>query len=81
MAKFVNLLTIALLLSFALAFAARPEPALSTHLPLNSQKSEIVGENMLDVEDVCNGIGTDDCLERRTLMAHTDYIYTQDNNP
>lgn len=28
------------------------------------------------VED-CEGIGEDECLMRRTLTAHTDYIYTQ----
>ncbi|KAM0032350.1 putative phytosulfokine [Helianthus debilis subsp. tardiflorus] len=33
------------------------------------------------VEDSCNGIATDECLERRTLVAHLDYIYTNDKKP
>lgn len=30
------------------------------------------------VEDTCEG---DDCLMRRTLAAHVDYIYTQKSKP
>ncbi|KAF3432028.1 hypothetical protein FNV43_RR26767 [Rhamnella rubrinervis] len=26
----------------------------------------------------CNGWGSEDCLIRRSMIAHTDYIYTQD---
>ncbi|KAK1433158.1 hypothetical protein QVD17_10064 [Tagetes erecta] len=33
------------------------------------------------VEDSCEGIGNDECLERRTLVAHLDYIYTNDKKP
>jgi len=29
----------------------------------------------------CEGLGEEECLMRRTLAAHTDYIYTQKNNP
>lgn len=32
-----------------------------------------------DAEENCDGIGEDECLLRRTLEAHTDYIYTQNN--
>lgn len=29
------------------------------------------------VEDRCEGLGEEECLMRRTLEAHLDYIYTQ----
>lgn len=33
------------------------------------------------VEESCEGVGEDECLQRRTLAAHTDYIYTQKHKP
>ncbi|XP_048426811.1 phytosulfokines-like [Pyrus x bretschneideri] len=33
------------------------------------------------VEESCDGVGEDECLMRRTLAAHIDYIYTQKHNP
>lgn len=33
------------------------------------------------VEESCEGVGEEECLMRRTLAAHIDYIYTQKNNP
>ena len=36
----------------------------------------------VDVEEKCEeGLPEEDCLLRRTLIAHTDYIYTQKQNP
>lgn len=37
----------------------------------------------LEQEEVnCEGVGEEECaLIRRTLVAHTDYIYTQNHNP
>lgn len=33
-------------------------------------------------EENCEGVGEEECvLIRRTLAAHTDYIYTQNHNP
>ncbi|CAM8899044.1 unnamed protein product [Rhodiola kirilowii] len=52
-----------LLVSFMLTSAARPNPTYD--VPRN-------------VEDVgCEGLGVEACLEKTTLNAHTDYIYTQ----
>ncbi|CAL1380902.1 unnamed protein product [Linum trigynum] len=31
-------------------------------------------------QDLCEGLGENDCLTRRTLEAHLDYIYTQEHN-
>lgn len=33
------------------------------------------------VEESCEGVGEEECLMRRTLAAHTDYIYTQKQKP
>ena len=33
-------------------------------------------------DESCEGMeGTEECLMRRTLAAHTDYIYTQKHKP
>lgn len=33
-------------------------------------------------DENCEGVGEEECfLIRRTLVAHTDYIYTQNHNP
>lgn len=39
------------------------------------------GDEMVVEEISCGGVSEEDCLERRTLLAHTDYIYTQKENP
>ncbi|KAK1410332.1 hypothetical protein QVD17_36867 [Tagetes erecta] len=35
----------------------------------------------VEIEERCEGIDEDECLMRRTLVAHIDYIYTQNKNP
>ncbi|KAK8601021.1 hypothetical protein V6N13_059239 [Hibiscus sabdariffa] len=35
----------------------------------------------VDVDVNCEGVGKEECLMRRTLAAHVDYIYTQNHNP
>lgn len=38
--------------------------------------------NKADISDDCSpGEQEEDCLVRRELVAHTDYIYTQSQNP
>lgn len=37
-------------------------------------------EANMDVGEGCEGVGEEECLMRRTLAAHTDYIYTQKEN-
>ncbi|MFS7973663.1 putative phytosulfokine [Helianthus anomalus] len=34
-----------------------------------------------DVEESCEGLGKEECLTRRILVAHPGYIYTQEKNP
>uniref|UniRef100_A0A0D9WV40 Phytosulfokine n=1 Tax=Leersia perrieri TaxID=77586 RepID=A0A0D9WV40_9ORYZ len=60
------------------AMAARPEPAFDKVVSLDEEavragEKEIAGE--------CKkGEGEEECLARRTLTAHTDYIYTQEHH-
>ncbi|XP_058739196.1 phytosulfokines-like [Vicia villosa] len=42
---------------------------------------EVLEDGKVNIEENCEGIEEDDCLMRRTLVAHTDYIYTQKQNP
>ncbi|CAA6657690.1 unnamed protein product [Spirodela intermedia] len=63
------LLLLLLLLVAFFAHAARPEPAEHTAARA-PEGSEVAVES-------CG----DECMMRRTLEAHVDYIYTQDNNP
>ncbi|KAI7741029.1 hypothetical protein M8C21_029725 [Ambrosia artemisiifolia] len=65
------MLSLLLLLSPVLS-SARPEPTTTT------TRTPSKG---VEVEEGCEGIGEDECLMRRTLVAHLDYIYTQKKNP
>ncbi|XVE93530.1 hypothetical protein REPUB_Repub01dG0202600 [Reevesia pubescens] len=69
------------------AIAARPEPASSLQYAntpsLKTQHLDGEAEKVNDqVEDSCEGIDQEEeCLMRRTLAAHVDYIYTQQTKP
>ncbi|KAL7612200.1 phytosulfokines 3 [Lactuca sativa] len=39
------------------------------------------GVETAQIEEGCEGIGEEECLMRRTLVAHIDYIYTQNQTP
>ncbi|KAE9611676.1 hypothetical protein Lal_00011559 [Lupinus albus] len=68
-----------LLLTFTCA--SRPVPASSLDIS-NKSKHEIIEEESVNMEgSSCEGIGEEDCLMRRTLVAHTDYIYTDKHKP
>ncbi|KAJ6796949.1 phytosulfokines isoform X1 [Iris pallida] len=76
--KAITLLFITLLLLATLSQAARPIPK-----EANSVKEvgvaaipEIKAEEETN-EVYCEGVSEKECLMRRTLVAHTDYIYTQ----
>ncbi|KAK9061914.1 hypothetical protein SSX86_019098 [Deinandra increscens subsp. villosa] len=72
------LLIIALLLCSKPSYSARPITA--TAAMTNHQNKG--GAETAEIEEGCEeGIGEDECLMRRTLVAHTDYIYTQKKNP
>ncbi|KAG6509017.1 hypothetical protein ZIOFF_034404 [Zingiber officinale] len=63
---------------FLSCHATRHEPAdhpLTTH-----QKTVEKGSSSSFHEEFCGkGVDEEECLMRRTLVAHTDYIYTQGN--
>ncbi|RDX96221.1 Phytosulfokines 3, partial [Mucuna pruriens] len=75
MSKVVILFTLALLLSFNLIYASRPNPSLNT---VSSLDGDVMGTKGEMVEEGCEeGRETEECLIRRTLTANLDYIYTQ----
>ncbi|KAF9621124.1 hypothetical protein IFM89_016618 [Coptis chinensis] len=79
MSKVSSVFMIAILLFFTLTFAARSNPVLPKDSPVNNQQEHVGAE--MEVDQSCEGIGEEECLMRRTLVAHTDYIYTQKNEP
>ncbi|XP_051140273.1 phytosulfokines-like [Andrographis paniculata] len=76
MSKPTGLFLLALLLFFSVCSAGRRTPA--GDLPKSPGN---IGEEDVGVEESCKGIGEDECLMRRSLNAHLDYIYTQSHNP
>ncbi|MCL7049027.1 hypothetical protein MKW94_017289 [Papaver nudicaule] len=77
MSKIASVSVIVLVIFFVSSSAARQEP---TVLPSNSLAESQHGEDVEVAEDSelsCNGVGEEECLRRKTLMAHLDYIYTQ----
>ncbi|KAF9678158.1 hypothetical protein SADUNF_Sadunf07G0005800 [Salix dunnii] len=74
-------LIVALLLCSTLTYAAGPEPGFPNgSLPKNHQQV-VEAEHAEGMEEICEGVGEEECLMRRTLAAHTDYIYTQKQKP
>ncbi|EPS69886.1 hypothetical protein M569_04882 [Genlisea aurea] len=63
-----SFLLVALLLHLSLSAAARP---LAGNLGTAEEEAATAAE------DGCRDIGEEECLMRRTLAAHVDYIYTQ----
>ncbi|GFZ18835.1 phytosulfokine 2 precursor [Actinidia rufa] len=82
MSKITILFLLSLLLCSTLSYAARPQPlpaedsTAKTHLP--GVEATHHGDM---VDESCDGVGEEECLMRRTLAAHLDYIYTQKHNP
>ncbi|CAH8390531.1 unnamed protein product [Eruca vesicaria subsp. sativa] len=78
MAKFTtfSFITALLLLSSTLTYASA-RPTQTSVYP-----GEISFEKVEQGDENCEGVGEEECfLIRRTLVAHTDYIYTQNHNP
>ncbi|CBI19372.3 hypothetical protein VitviT2T_027423 [Vitis vinifera] len=83
MSKHTSVFTILLLLFFTLSSAARHEPTFVTDSAVKFQYEEVEAEKSMEVVGgSCEGAADkDECLMRRTLAAHTDYIYTQKQKP
>ncbi|XP_076935127.1 phytosulfokines 5-like [Bidens hawaiensis] len=76
MSKATTLCTLALLLRSTLSYAvARSPPAFSNITP----DEEIAKRGYGELK--CEGDGEEECLMRRTLASHLDYIYTQNKQP
>ncbi|XP_052209670.1 phytosulfokines 3-like [Diospyros lotus] len=78
MANFPTLFIIALLFFPFLTCAARPEPAFLGKTAQHRSVVVEVDDAAAAEEESCQGIGEEECLMRRTLAAHVDYIYTCD---
>ncbi|OAY35630.1 phytosulfokines 3 [Manihot esculenta] len=68
-----------LLFSTALTYAARRDPPFTSESLAKDQQQDVDEAEV--VEESCKGAGEEECLMRRTLAAHIDYIYTQKHNP
>ncbi|KAM1650722.1 hypothetical protein EV1_003327 [Malus domestica] len=79
-----SLCVVVLLLFLSLSgMAARPLPSSSSDVSTVKVQHELedVEVEKSKVEESCEGVGEDECLTRRTLAAHIDYIYTQKHSP
>ncbi|XWS33463.1 hypothetical protein CRYUN_Cryun22dG0085200 [Craigia yunnanensis] len=82
MAKLATLFVLTLLLVSTLSFAARSGPAFPNNSPAKTRVEGVETEQTDQVvEDSCEEVGDEECLMRRTLAAHIDYIYTQKQKP
>ncbi|XP_022896919.1 phytosulfokines-like [Olea europaea var. sylvestris] len=80
MSKVIALCVITLLFLTLSHTCARPEPTFHDITPMETHKEDHE-EHMTDMDQKsCDGIGEDECMMRRTLEAHLDYIYTQKQN-
>ncbi|KAK7283231.1 hypothetical protein RIF29_12621 [Crotalaria pallida] len=72
MSKLAIIFTLSLLICFTLIYASRPISSL--HGIVTKAKAELD-----DDDESCKGV--EECLMRRTLAAHVDYIYTDKQKP
>ncbi|KAI3747839.1 hypothetical protein L6452_10523 [Arctium lappa] len=77
------LLILALLLCSTSSTATRLNPAfLTAATTTTTTRHQDKGDvETAEIEKGCEGIGEEECLMRRTLVAHLDYIYTQKETP
>ncbi|KAL4301740.1 hypothetical protein GQ457_10G020110 [Hibiscus cannabinus] len=83
----VSFFCMIMFLFFFFFFFVLSSPAVARALPASSVQhaNPQLGEanvRKVESEDSCEGIvEEEECLMRRTLAAHTDYIYTQKTKP
>ncbi|KAK7252754.1 hypothetical protein RIF29_36941 [Crotalaria pallida] len=75
--KTTTLFFMALFLCYVLTHSTRPDPAFNNESSVVAHHQDVV----VGVDTSCEGIGEEECLMRRTLAAHTDYIYTDNHKP
>ncbi|KAL1824219.1 hypothetical protein ACET3Z_010997 [Daucus carota] len=80
-----TLIIISIFLFASLSQASRPHPHFLDNHSASSHQQEISDNQVGEVDEVerenCEDIGNEECLMRRTLVAHIDYIYTQKQKP
>ncbi|KAI6695070.1 hypothetical protein NL676_022780 [Syzygium grande] len=83
MAKITTLfLTSLLVLCMISSCFARHEPVFLDVTPVETDCAGVETKHDDDLlDESCKGVGEEECLVRRTLAAHIDYIYTQKHNP
>ncbi|XP_050365939.1 phytosulfokines-like [Argentina anserina] len=81
--KLTSFCIIATLLFLSLTSTARrvPSSADVTPMEVHHEGMKVPEVEKVMVEESCEGVGEEECLMRRTLAAHIDYIYTQKTNP
>nr|XP_009802460.1 PREDICTED: phytosulfokines-like [Nicotiana sylvestris] len=77
MAKLSTFCMISFLLLLTLTCASSRPMSTPYHdvTPMEHSKDKATAK--VEVDDRCEGLGEEECLMRRTLEAHLDYIYTQ----
>ncbi|KAE8653250.1 phytosulfokines-like [Cucumis sativus] len=76
LAALITLLA-ALVTIMSLIIIPSSQATTSCEPPHRIVSQELVADQNND--EPCEGPGKEDCLIRRTLQAHTDYVYTCDN--
>ncbi|CAJ2675322.1 phytosulfokines-like [Trifolium pratense] len=76
MSKLATLFSLVLLLSFSLTHSSRPNLGFKDVSSLREDHVDSKASSV-DLEDESCDEGEQECLTRRTLEAHLDYIYTQ----
>ncbi|KAL8155731.1 hypothetical protein AgCh_000946 [Apium graveolens] len=81
MSKLTNLCMISLFLLIISQASARSGAAFTDVTPMKSN-TKVVDEvsKVSSTDENCSGLGEEECLMRRTLAAHIDYIYTQNKH-
>ncbi|KAJ8768942.1 hypothetical protein K2173_023937 [Erythroxylum novogranatense] len=69
------------LFSITVTYAIRPVPAFSGATLTEIEYGHEEKEEQVQVEESCVGAGEDECLLRRSLAAHLDYVYTEKHHP
>ncbi|KAK6938550.1 Phytosulfokine [Dillenia turbinata] len=78
----LTMLPLPLLLLLVLSNAARTKPDFYGDSPAPADNLHQAGKWGMEADDgVCEELDKEECLKRRTLVAHLDYIYTQDHKP
>ncbi|OWM75851.1 phytosulfokines-like [Punica granatum] len=54
------------------------KPSLPDFPPSAHQENAVTGDLISMMEDECRRLGSEECIVKRFMLEHTDYIYTQD---